>query len=82
MHSGARQMAIEACGALYHGGAGMQGLVFFSQTFEDNNNGDGVIGISRSPIARAKTSTMDSARPRGAPPVTTSAIPSATPWTT
>ncbi len=29
--SSAWQMAIEACGSLYHEGAGMRGLVFFSQ---------------------------------------------------
>ena len=37
-------MAIEACEPLYHEGAGLRGLVFFSQTFGDNNIGDGVIG--------------------------------------
>ncbi len=37
-------MAIEACGPLYHEGPDMRGLVIFSQTFGDNNNGDGVIG--------------------------------------
>ena len=44
MLSGRCQMAIEACGPLYHEGADLRGLVFFSQTFGDNNNGDGVIG--------------------------------------
>ena len=44
MLSGAWQMAIEAFGPLYHEGAGMRGLVFFSQTFGDNNIDDGVIG--------------------------------------
>jgi hypothetical protein len=37
-------MAIEACGPLYTEEPDMRGLVFFSQTFGDNNNGDGVIG--------------------------------------
>ncbi len=37
-------MVIEACGPLYHEGAGMRGLLFFSQTFEDSTNGNGVIG--------------------------------------
>ncbi len=44
MPSGAWQMAIEACGPLYHEGAGMRGSCFFSQTFGDKNNADGVIG--------------------------------------
>jgi hypothetical protein len=44
MLSWAWQVAIEACGPLYHEGADLRGLVFFSQTFGDNNNGDGVIG--------------------------------------
>ena len=44
MISGRWQMAIEACGPLYHEGPDMRGLVFFSQTFWDNNNGEGVIG--------------------------------------
>ena len=38
------QMAIEACGPLNLEGADLRDLVFFSQTFGDNNNGDGVIG--------------------------------------
>jgi hypothetical protein len=37
-------MAIEACGPLYHEGPDIRGLVFFSQIFGDNTNGDGVIG--------------------------------------
>ena len=44
MLSGRWQMAIEACGPLYHDGVDMRGLVFFSETFRDSNNGDGVIG--------------------------------------
>ena len=44
MLSGAWQMDIEACGPLYHEGPDMRDLVFFSQTFGDNTNGDGVIG--------------------------------------
>jgi hypothetical protein len=44
MLSGRWQMAIEACGPFYHEGADLRGLVFFSQTFEDNNNADCVIG--------------------------------------
>ena len=42
--TGAWQMAIEACGPLYHKGADIWGLVFFSQTCGDNNNEDGGIG--------------------------------------
>ena len=37
-------MSVEACGSLYHEGPGTRDLVFFSQTFMDNTNGDGVIG--------------------------------------
>ncbi len=37
-------MAIEACGPLYHEKPEQRGLVFFSQTFGDNNNMDNVIG--------------------------------------
>ncbi len=44
MLSGRWQMAIEACGLLYHEGPDMRGLVFFSQTNGENKNGDGVIG--------------------------------------
>jgi hypothetical protein len=44
MLSGAWRMATEACGPLYHEGPDMRNLVFFSQTFGNNNNGDGVIG--------------------------------------
>ena len=44
MLSGAWQMVIETCGPLYHEGADLRGLVFFSQTFGDNNNDDGVVG--------------------------------------
>jgi hypothetical protein len=44
MLSGRWKMAIEACGPLYQEGPDLRGLVFFSQPFGDNNNGDGVIG--------------------------------------
>jgi hypothetical protein len=44
MLSGAWQMAIEACGPLYHEGPDIRGMVFSPQTFGHNTNGDGVIG--------------------------------------
>jgi len=60
MLSGAWQIAIEACGLLYHEGAGMWGLVFFSRKHSGTTvTATASSGISTGPTARAKTSTIE-----------------------